>query len=558
MSLIDQNTLLTGDKEEGLGSNNWAVSSTRTSTGYPMLANDPHLSLTIPSIWYQIQLQTPSSNSCGVSIPGAPCVIIGFNERIAWGVTNVGSDVLDWYQITFKDEKRDFYLVDNQWKKTVKRIEKIKVRSGATLFDTVYYTHQGPVSIANGPSDNQNNFTSRIPKGAALKWVAHLPSNDLRAFYELNRAKNYDDYRKALLFFTAPAQNFVFADNQDNIAITSNGYFPLKSPEHGKFILDGKYSENDWSERIPAEHNPSVKNPPRGFVSSANQSPVDQSYPYYLSWEFAPYDRGHRINERLTKLERATADSLRLLQLDNRSVLADDILDTLISAARSINNLSDTDRKALTLLSDWNHCYETRSIAATIFEQWYQKIESELWGKWFDKKTEKMRHPNRDRTVALLLNEPNSMWYGPKNSNDANPRTTLITKALREAIRELEEKHGALGTNWEWGTVNKRRVLHLANINGLGSFQFPINGAGRTVNSIREKSGPSWRMVIALGERPKAYGVLPGGSSGNPGSKYYDNQLKNWVQGELNELLFLSYGEGDTHNRIVSKIALLK
>ncbi|WP_134090582.1 penicillin acylase family protein [Olivibacter sp. XZL3] len=557
MSLIDQNTLLTGDKEEGLGSNNWAISSARSSTGYPMLANDPHLSLTLPSIWYQIQLQPPHTNSCGVSIPGAPCVIIGFNERIAWGVTNVGSDVLDWYQITFKDEKRDFYLVDDQWKKTVKKIEKINVRSGTAVFDTVYYTHHGPISVDAEPLDNENNLTSKIPRGAALKWVAHLPSNDLRTFYELNRAKNYDDYRKALLFFTAPAQNFVFADNQNNIAITPNGYFPLKSPEHGKFILDGKYSENDWSDRIPAEQNPSVKNPPRGFVSSANQSPVDESYPYYLNWEFAPYDRGHRINERLTKLEHATVDSLRLLQLDNRSVLADEILDTLISAIQSAVSLTGADREVLTLLGDWNHCYEAKSIAATIFERWYQKIESELWGKWFDKKTAKMRYPNRDRTVALLLDEPNSVWYGAQKSDDIDARATLLTKALREAIQELKEKHGTFGKNWEWGTVNKRQVLHLANIDGLGSAKFPVNGAGRTVNAIREKSGPSWRMIVALGERPKAYGILPGGSSGNPGSRYYDNQLKDWIQGGLKELLFLTDEEGDANDRIVSKITLL-
>ncbi|MEH6308185.1 penicillin acylase family protein [Olivibacter sp. CPCC 100613] len=558
--LVDQNSLLTGNKEEGLGSNNWAISSTRSNTGHPILANDPHLSLTLPSIWYQVQLQGPNSNSCGVSIPGAPCVIIGFNQHIAWGVTNVGSDVLDWYQITFKDEKKDLYLVDNQWKKTIKRIEKINVRSGSAVFDTVYYTHHGPISVMEKSGDGQRSLTNNIPIDAALKWVAHLPSNDLRTFYELNSAKNYEEYRKALTFFTAPAQNFIFADNQDNIAITPNGYFPLKAPEHGKFILDGKYSKNDWSNRIPAEQNPSVKNPSRGFVSSANQSPVDQSYPYYLNWEYAPYDRGHRINERLAKLEHATVDSLRLIQLDNRSILADDILDTIISATDGAKNLNDTDRKALTLLRKWNHHYDANSIEATIFEQWYQCIENELWGEQFtkNKTSEKMRYPNRDRTVALLLDEPNSIWYGEKKPGELNPRSRLLARALHKTIQQLTKKNGPFGENWKWGMVNERRVLHLASINGLGSFKFPVNGSGRTINAIREKSGPSWRMVVALGNPPKAYGILPGGSSGNPGSIYYDNQLKGWLKGELKELLFLMDKKSDVQNRIVSKITLTK
>ncbi|MGK9124846.1 penicillin acylase family protein [Olivibacter sp. SA151] len=556
MKFIDQNNLLAGNKEEGLGSNNWAISSQKSSTGYPILANDPHLSLTLPSIWYQVQLQSSTSNTCGVSIPGAPCVIIGFNQHIAWGVTNVGSDVLDWYQITFKDKKKDFYLVDDEWKKTTKRIEKINVRSGATVFDTVYYTHHGPISVTEEPLNSDSNLANNIPTGAALKWVAHLPSNDLRTFYELNRAKNYDDYRKALVFFTAPAQNFIFADNQDNIAITPNGYFPLKSFEHGKFILDGKYSKNDWSDRIPAEQNPSVKNPSRGFVSSANQSPVDQSYPYYLNWEYAPYDRGHRINERLAKLEHATADSLRLLQLDNRSILADDILDTLVSVTEGVQELNDIDRKALALLRNWNHCYEATSIAATIFEQWYKEIENALWSKWFDKKSTKMRYPNRDRTVELLLNEPNSIWYGKEKTGTLSPRATLFAKSLHDALQNLEEKYGALDETWAWGTVNERRVLHLASIKGLASFKFPVNGSGRTINAIKEKSGPSWRMVVELGHKPKAYGILPGGSSGNPGSIYYDNQLKAWLQGELKELLFLTGEKNELQNRIVSKITL--
>lgn len=557
LSLADNNTLLTGEKEEGLGSNNWAISSDKSSTGKPMLANDPHLSLTLPSIWYQIQLKGDNSNTYGVSIPGAPCVIIGFNQHIAWGVTNVGSDVLDWYHITFKDNDNDHYRYNGKWIKTDKKIEEIKVRSGKTVYDTVYYTHHGPISSLGLDEAENSSLTNNVPENAALKWVAHLSSNDLRTFYELNRANNYEDYREALTYFTAPAQNFVYADDKNNIAITPNGYFPLKRPEQGKFILDGSALKDEWNGRIPPDQNPTVKNPQRGFVSSANQSPVDQSYPYYLNWEYAPYDRGHRINQRLNLLQHATIDSLRFIQLDNKSILADDLIDTLIILIQEYGLLKSNEKAALELLKKWNHCYEDTSKAATIFDAWYQTIEKELWAKQFDDTTTKMRFPSRDKTVSLLLDSINTTLLKNTETVKQDARVNLIGKAFQITLEKLGREHGPLSKSWQWGTVNKRNVTHLAGMNGLGSEEFTINGSGRTINAIQKKSGPSWRMVVALGDVPKGYGILPGGASGNPGSRYYDNQLQNWIAGDLKELLFIM-DEKTNDSRIKGKLILTK
>lgn len=555
LSSFDQNTLLTGKKEEGLGSNNWAISSEKSKTGKPILANDPHLSLTLPSIWYQIQLKDDKSNSYGVSIPGAPCIIIGFNQHISWGVTNVGSDVLDWYHITFKDNDKNFYLYNGEWTKTKKIIEEIKVRSGKTIYDTVYYTHHGPVS-ALGMSEN-SNLTENIPQDAALKWVAHLPSNDLRTFYELNRASNYDGYKNALTYFTAPAQNFVYADNQNNIAITPNGYFPLKWREQGKFVLDGSTPRDEWQGRIPPAQNPTVKNPKRGFVSSANQSPVDESYPYYLNWEYAPYDRGHRINERLNVLQHATIDSLRLMQLDNKSVLADDLIDTLVLATEQYGLLKTDEKILLEVLKKWNHTYEDTSKAATIFDNWYQTIEKNLWSQQFNIDSAKMRFPNRDKTVNILLDSVTIPWLHNNTKTKQNSKISLIGNSFQISVQELKKRYGSFGKGWEWGTVNKRNVVHLAGMNGLESKEFTINGSGRTINAIKQKSGPSWRMVVALGDIPTAYGILPGGASGNPGSKFYDNQLQNWVDGTLKKLLFM-IDENTENPQIKSKLTLTK
>ncbi|QNL49429.1 penicillin acylase family protein [Olivibacter sp. SDN3] len=545
LNVWEDNTLLTGKKEENIGSNNWAVSSKKSNTGKPILANDPHLNLTLPSIWYQIQLANGSNNSYGVSIPGAPCVIIGFNRSVAWGVTNVGSDVLDWYQITFKDDQKDLYLYDKQWLKTTKKIEEIKIRAGETVYDTVYYTHYGPISYLDGEKDEEWNPTNNIPENAALKWVAHLPSNDLRAFYELNRAQHHKDYQHALKYFTAPAQNFVYADNQDNIAITSNGYFPLKWYEQGKYILDGSLSENEWQGRIPVEHNPTVTNPARGFVSSANQSPVDQTYPYYLDWQFASYDRGHRINQQLRHLQEISIDSFQRLQMDTKSILADDILDTLIQVIAQNNTFSTKEKQIIELLKTWDHHYDKESIAATVFDHWYETIEKLLWDDKFNQPTLKMRRPSRDRTVGILLGNPESIWFSKDLTRQQNARMNFLVESLQTAVQQLTEQYGVLGDKWQWGKVKSSHVPHLANIKGLGTPKLIIGGSPKTVNALQEKNGPSWRMVIALGDTPTGFGILPGGASGNPGSKFYDNQLDYWATGELKELLFLENNRAD-------------
>lgn len=531
--------LLTEEKEENIGSNNWAIDGRRSQTRMPILANDPHLNLTLPSIWYQIQLHTPEMNVYGVSLPGAPGVVIGFNQNIAWGVTNVGSDVLDWYQIKFKDDSHQEYLYDGKWEKTTNRIEKIKIRNGSTLSDTVYYTLHGPVSYTANTKPRDFEPARHVPAGFALKWVAHLPSNEIKTFYQLNRAKTYDDYREALKHYTAPAQNFIFANNQHEISITSNGFFPIKEKEQGKFLLDGSEASDNWGQEIPFEHRPTIKNPERGFVSSANQFPTDQSYPYYLNWEFASYERAHRINDVLSNLQNATVTDFINLQNDNYSILAENLLDKLISLIDS-TALTAKEEESLLALKSWDKNYNASSIAASIFETWYTTLTDYIWYDKFGKPDIFMRYPSRDRTVQLILYEPSSPWYFNSVSPRKETRGDIVNLAFKKAIQSLETQHGDLKENWEWSKVKKSQVPHLAAIKGFGSKALTIGGAKHTVNAMSESNGPSWKMVVALGKQPTAYGILPGGQSGNPGSKYYDNQLSTWEEGKLNQLLFFN------------------
>ncbi|MCF2520132.1 penicillin acylase family protein [Dyadobacter sp. CY351] len=534
-------------KPEGIGSNNWAVSAEKSITGYPILANDPHLELTLPSIWYQVQLHSPSMNVYGVSLPGIPSVIIGFNQHVAWGVTNTDADVFDLYKIKFKDESRAQYWHDNQWKPTRKRMEQIHVKGQAQPYEEeVIYTHHGPVT-------ETDNSSGKHPE-LAIKWIGHEAGNSFLTFYELNKAKNYDDYRKALTYYVGPAQNFIFADNSKNIALTVNGKLPLKYKEQGKFVLDGTNASEDWQGWIPAAQNPYVKNPKRGFVSSANQSSTDPSYPYFINWVFAPTERGVRINERLMSMTSANADSLRMLQNDNFSVLARNILPKLLEILKP-KTLTPSQKAAAITLANWNYQNAPESVATSIFEEWMPLLHAGIWNDEFG---ENLEYPTRDRTLYMIIHEPDKKWFDNIATPEKETLADLTVSSFKAALDTLTKHHGPMSQSWQWAKVKGTEIRHLSR--SLKPFNAPplkVGGGRSIVNAITKRNGPSWRMVVELGPVPRAYGIYPGGQSGNPGSPYYLNLLKKWENGELNELIYL-LEPAQKHPRMTSSVKLQK
>jgi penicillin amidase len=539
------------EKVEGIGSNNWAIAGSKTASGYPILANDPHLNLTLPSIWYQMQLSAPGVNTYGVTIPGAPCVVIGYNNKVAWGETNVGADVLDFYKIKFKDDSHNEYWYNKQWNKTTKRVEIIYSRNQKPLYDTVIYTHHGPVayeSAAVRPKSHDD-----IPVGAAVRWIAHDKSQDLLAFYLLNRAKNYDDYRKAVSYSTAPAQNFVFASADKDIAITVAGKFPLKFKNQGKFILDGSDPANDWQGWIPTDQNPTVKNPERGFVSSANQSSTDSSYPYYLNWNPAAYERGKRINDRLAAMKNATVDSMRNLQLDTYSILAQDVLPTMFSYIDP-TTLSKDQLQAYAILKEWNKYFDANSVGATIFNSWWKRFYDMIWTDEFGTNGDFML-PSKDRTVKLLLKEPQAKWFDDIHTPEKETCADIVKTSFTAAVDTLIKKYGKPGDSWRWGYVKSTHINHLANLPGFGAGKIIAGGTGSVVNALIDGHGPSWRMVVQMGPKVQGYGIFPGGQSGNPGSIHYNDMLQTWKAGQLKPLLFLQ-SLTEKSSRIQSTVTL--
>jgi len=546
----------TPEPKEGIGSNNWVIAGSKSANGYPILANDPHLHLTLPSIWYQVQLSAPGINVNGVSFPGAPGVIIGYNQHVSWGVTNVDADVLDWYQIRFKDARKNEYWYNNKWNKVTRRIEEIKVRGHKAVYDTVLYTHQGPVAYEEAAKKPDGKFIN-VPIGHALRWIAHDASNEWRTFYLLDRAKNYSDYHEALKYFYAPAQNFVFASNDKDIAITINGRLPLKFREQGKFLLDGSDPANDWQGWIPFEQNPTAKNPSQGYLASANQSSTDPTYPYYINWRFGSYYRAKRINDRLARMQNATADSMRVLQMDDYSMQAHDVLPTMLKYIDA-SRLDADQKEVLNLLTNWDKHYAVNSIGASIYTKWWDEFFDTTWDEFADSK-ENLAVPTWDETTRLLLTDPKSKWFDIKRTRYIETCPDILNRTFIKVAEEMLHNYGKPGPHWEWGKVRKTFIDHLAgpSMLGFGTGNFEAAGSSIAVNAFRDDTGPSWRMVVQMGPTVKGYGIFPGGESGNPGSYYYMDMFNTWKEGRLNELLFLNSASEESP-RITSTLTISK
>ncbi|MGZ7065315.1 MAG: penicillin acylase family protein, partial [Candidatus Aminicenantales bacterium] len=533
-----------------VGSNNWAVSGKLTRDGYPILCNDMHLGLTLPAIWYELQLSAPGINARGVSFPGAPLVVAGYNENIAWGFTNGTDDVLDWYAVRFRDESRGEYLVNGAWRKTSLREERIKVRGGKTVVDKVIYTHQGPVVRLKGEAPFPG---VDVPEDTALRWLGHDPSNEFMTLDGLNRAKNYDDYLKALESWDCPAQNIVYADREGTIAIWHNGKYPLRWKGQGRYVLDGSDPANDWQGWVPRAHNPHVRNPERGFVSSANQMATDARYPYYLGSDYASYERGARINEILSGARGVTPEDMIRMQADVLDMRARAVLPRLLALIPEPK--AEAEKRSFDELRGWNFEARAAFIAPTVFKQFWNDLNALTWNDEKRGAMERMAWPASEVMVDLVLNHPDSDFFDDKTTPGKETLADIAGDAFRTAVSKLERRWGPFGPGWRWGKAKGTRIAHLARIPGLGREGLEADGDGHVIDAISVNWAPSWRMVVELGPEVKAWGIFPGGQSGNPGSRYYDDMVDAWLATKPDELIFLK-SAGEPNPGIVARTTL--
>ena len=528
------------------GSNNWVVAGKKSSTGNPLVSNDTHLNLNLPSLWFLIHLNSPNINCMGYTFTGNPGVIVGFNDSSAWGFTNTSWDVKDWYKIEFKDEDKNEYLFDEKWLKTQKRIEKITIRDGETFYDTIVYTHHGPVVYEEGFGDNAKT-------DYALRWTAHDPSRILKTFHLLNRGSTYDHYVEALRYWDTPAQNIVFGSSSGDIAITVAGNFPLKWKEQGKFLLDGTQSHQDWAGFIPKEHNPFLLNPKQGFLSSANQYPVDPSYPYYNFYGQYGYYRSTRIKQVLDSMEQVSPQDMMRLQMDNYSTKASLILPTMLDSLDR-KGLSGYATELLEILSAWDYNFEKDSKAAVIFKIWWNELYKMIWDE-FEGKDVALSYPHSFNTIYLLKNHPDSEFFDIKDTPEFESANDLYKLSWLKAVPLIQVVENGLGEDYNWGRYNVLTLRHLSRIDAFGLEVKDMGGINDAVNSIRTERfwGPSQRLITDLGEEVSAWGVYPGGQSGNPGSPYYDNFVDAWARGEYFKLLFIKNPEEIANYSIITQ-----
>ena len=531
------------------GSNNWAVAGSRTVSGHALLSNDPHLSLTFPSIWYEVQLASPEMNVYGVSSPGGPGVLIGFNNRIAFGETNAGSDVLDWYTTTFRDNDAREYFYDGHWRQSSMRIEIIDVRGDSPVMDTVIFTHHGPVVYRAG----EKPFGAQVPQGCAMRWTALDSSLSFRTFIDLDRAKSYDDFVCALSLFNCPAQNFAYADVDGNIAIWHNGRFPLRWKDLGKYICNGDDPLYEWQGWIPHEQLPHVLNPPRGFVSSANQPPTDGTYPYYLGWNYAAFERSSRINKVLAEAKRATPAAMMALQNDILNPRAEKALPVMLGLIDR-GALTPEEQQCFDTLKDWDYTMAAPLIAPQIFEYWWQAFHEAVWMDDLQSDGAPLLLPRGDITLSILLYDQQNRFVDNKNTPEIETVRDLARHALTAAVHRLKTAFGPYGPGWSWGTTRGTTISHLARLPGFGTAKLKTDGNYNTVNALQSTHGPSWRMVVELDNPPRGWGVYPGGQSGNPGSPYYGNFVDTWLAGHYYDLIFMQDPEAESKHLVGSTL----
>jgi penicillin G amidase len=515
---------------KNIGSNNWAVSGKKTASGSPILCSDPHLGLTMPSIWYAIHLNAPGINSMGASFPGSPCVIIGFNDSIAWGPTNAQRDLVDWYKITFKDNTKNEYLSDGQWKATKKIIEKFSIKGKPDFYDTIVLTHLGPITYDESyHADKQN-------KHYAYRWIAHDGGNILRTFYEFNRGNNHGDYMKALDHYYFPAQNFAFASVAGDIAIRIQGKYPVRRKDEGKFVLDGSKTSSEWKGFIPFDQNVMIKNPERGFVSSANQYPVDGSYPYFVHSSQWEHYRNRRVNRVLNEMNNITPQQMMQLQNDNYNIQAEEYLPLLIEGVQSFP-LTEDEKKAVDMMKAWNYTNDAEGTAPSYFEAWLEELQLSIWDEMVDSKVS-LPKPSEYMTWWLLKNNPDLSFYDHQKTPEKETKNDIIKMGLQRAIERINKWEKDHGRKADWAYFKDSFVRHLLRLEPFSVHA--INGGNaNTLNASRGGWGPSWRMVVSLEKTGiKAWGVYPGGQSGNPGSPYYDNFIAPWEKAQPLRLKF--------------------
>lgn len=527
-------------RNPGIGSNQWTVGGQKTKSNANIFCNDPHLNLGLPSIWIEQHLVSPQINAYGVSFPGFPGIMIGFNDDIAWGETNVGQDVEDLFLVDWADVSKKYYFLDGNKIETKERIEVIQVKGySKPVIDTVKYTHFGPVykESANGKSD------------LAMRWLAHdAPSGpEFMTFVQAMQCKSYTEYQKATGVFETPAQNFGFASKDGTIAIRVNGKLPAKSDQDGRFIEVGNKISNDWQAFIPRSQNPEVINPPEGFVASANQRSAGKNYPYYYTGTFEHY-RNKTIHNFLEKGNEFTVQDMQKMQMNAYSSKAAGFISVLPEKCKTV--MSKGKVAWYLRLKQWNASYTKDAQEPVFFEIYLKHLREQTFDE-FNALTDKVQLllPKDWVLLQMIQNYPNDQIFNIKKTSTIENAENVQISAFFSAVQEMDSLVEANPTI-AWGKYRPLHINHLVRLPALSALDVEADGCPDAINAKGNSFGPSWRMIVHQSSPIEAYGVYPGGQSGNPFSPYYKNMINDWVNGKYHAL------RNDSKSSSIQDIAL--
>ncbi len=499
----------------GKGSNNWVVDGRHAATGAPILAGDMHLSLTLPAIWYEAHLVTPTMNTYGVSAPGTPLPTQAFTDYVAWAFTNTGADVIDHYALDL-DETRRRYRYGAGYRDLEAVLDTIFVRGGPPVVDTLYYAHWGPVVFSDSGA-------------VAVRWVSHEPSRTLRALWGMHHARGLDDFQEALRFWDTPMQNIVQADVEGNVAIRSTGYLPIRKAGHGMGLLDGSTDAFEWIGRVPFEELPQAFNPAQGFLSSTNQQPTDSTYRYYLGYDWHTSYRSLRIDTLLRARARHSVADFKRYQADVHAVQRD-LFVPLLDTLSGLSPRADSLRR---LLAAWDGDTGVDRVEPLVLDEWLGALERLAWD---EPAFEGLSRPAETVLYGLLRRAPRSKWLDVQATPRREDAAGLLRLALDAAADTLAARYGWGAAHWRWGDVHQIVFRHLTGAPALralwrGPLEYP--GFAATLSPAGGRpttASASWRVVVDFSQTPPVgYGVYPGGQSGNPFSRFYDLQVPAFV-----------------------------
>jgi penicillin amidase len=527
--------MLDGNEPRAMASNNWAVSPRRTASGHALLAGDPHLDLSLPSIWYEAHLVVPGTlDVAGVTIPGSGGIIIGFNRDVAWTFTNTGADVLDYYAEQVDDDAHPTrYRLDGAWRPLERRTEVYRGQRGETVAtDTLYFTHRGPLRLVRG-------------RWMSMRWTVLEAGREPRAFYEASHARTATELLDAFArSVQAPAQNMLAADRGGHIAIRSTGRFPIRPGDRsGAELRDGTRRASDWTGALPIAAYPQSLDPAQAYLASANQQPIDPRVT--RDWWGGSYDpwRALRINTLLRADSSVTPEAFRRYQTDPGSARADLFVPYFLTAAQRVLAQANMDTEsarlseASGLLSQWDRRYTRDNRRAVLFEAAMQELVARTWDELAVTPGSARRVVTPSGGVlAELLADSASVWWDDRSTRAVEERDDILVASLIAALAATRAKYGdPNGDGWRWDRIRHANVAHLLRLPALSALEIPVQGGPGTLSpsSGNGSHGPSWRMVVELGPELRAWATYPGGQSGNPVSPRYLDRLPQWTRGEL-------------------------